>query len=282
MCHGRLIGANVWFGFRSRRSTRIHQQLKKKKSSQRAWWSSSPVGDSSDGDLIKMVTWSLIPFKLLVRCHKIVDIVVAFLILNKTLLTVFFPTACFRELCALCWMLHVRDQLSVSGRKYQAARYGRDGQVFHLGLIVFHVWCINILSWCPMCVCCHPDPCGFRSGIYLHWSSVLDASFSAILLFSQLRGDPPWHTAQPHVWTSSPLSGVKTFSFLFICRQSGLRRVRFSSSLVLLRWWTRWYEPSQKRRSQFESHWEKSITHCCKDWGNAKSSVWTYEHLTFL
>ncbi|XP_041666961.1 ciliogenesis and planar polarity effector 1 isoform X2 [Cheilinus undulatus] len=29
---------------------------------------------------------------------------------------------CFRELCALCWMLHVRDQLSMSCRKYQAAR----------------------------------------------------------------------------------------------------------------------------------------------------------------
>ncbi|KAM4527651.1 ciliogenesis and planar polarity effector 1 isoform 2-T2 [Odontesthes bonariensis] len=29
---------------------------------------------------------------------------------------------CFRELCALCWMLHVRDQLSIHCRKYQAAR----------------------------------------------------------------------------------------------------------------------------------------------------------------
>uniref|UniRef100_A0A7N8WQ10 Ciliogenesis and planar polarity effector 1 n=1 Tax=Mastacembelus armatus TaxID=205130 RepID=A0A7N8WQ10_9TELE len=27
---------------------------------------------------------------------------------------------CFRELCGLCWMLHVRDQLSISCRKYQA------------------------------------------------------------------------------------------------------------------------------------------------------------------
>ncbi|XP_036384605.1 ciliogenesis and planar polarity effector 1 [Megalops cyprinoides] len=34
--------------------------------------------------------------------------------------------ACFRELCGLCWMLHVRDQLSVSCRKYQAAR-NQDG-----------------------------------------------------------------------------------------------------------------------------------------------------------
>ncbi|XP_026995153.2 ciliogenesis and planar polarity effector 1 isoform X2 [Tachysurus fulvidraco] len=29
---------------------------------------------------------------------------------------------CFRELCGLCWMLHVRDQLTASCRKYQAAR----------------------------------------------------------------------------------------------------------------------------------------------------------------
>ncbi|KAM4532203.1 ciliogenesis and planar polarity effector 1 [Fundulus diaphanus] len=29
---------------------------------------------------------------------------------------------CFRELCALCWMLHVRDQLSLHCRKYQAGR----------------------------------------------------------------------------------------------------------------------------------------------------------------
>ncbi|XP_073334518.1 ciliogenesis and planar polarity effector 1 [Pagrus major] len=37
---------------------------------------------------------------------------------------------CFRELCGLCWMLHVRDQLSISCRKYQAARqHGRDEQI---------------------------------------------------------------------------------------------------------------------------------------------------------
>ncbi|XP_035391703.1 ciliogenesis and planar polarity effector 1 [Electrophorus electricus] len=29
---------------------------------------------------------------------------------------------CFRELCGLCWMLHVRDQLTVSCRRYQNAR----------------------------------------------------------------------------------------------------------------------------------------------------------------
>ncbi|XP_013859180.1 uncharacterized protein C5orf42 isoform X2 [Austrofundulus limnaeus] len=29
---------------------------------------------------------------------------------------------CFRELCALCWMLHIRDQLSLHCRRYQAAR----------------------------------------------------------------------------------------------------------------------------------------------------------------
>lgn len=31
-------------------------------------------------------------------------------------------SVCFRELCGLCWMLHVRDQLTVSCRRYQATR----------------------------------------------------------------------------------------------------------------------------------------------------------------
>ncbi|KAJ3604992.1 hypothetical protein NHX12_027043 [Muraenolepis orangiensis] len=36
---------------------------------------------------------------------------------------------CFRDLCGLCWLLHVRDQLSVSCRRYQAARNAqRDAQ----------------------------------------------------------------------------------------------------------------------------------------------------------
>ncbi|KAF5893905.1 ciliogenesis and planar polarity effector 1, partial [Clarias magur] len=38
--------------------------------------------------------------------------------------------ASFRELCGLCWMLHVRDQLTVSCRRYQAARNKtKDSQV---------------------------------------------------------------------------------------------------------------------------------------------------------
>lgn len=57
------------------------------------------------------------------------------------LLTEFFPPVCFRELCALCWMLHVRDQLSISCRKYQAARqHGGDEQVFHVCLIVCYLY----------------------------------------------------------------------------------------------------------------------------------------------
>lgn len=37
---------------------------------------------------------------------------------------------CFRELCGLCWMLHVRDQLTVSCRRYQAVRSNTiDSQV---------------------------------------------------------------------------------------------------------------------------------------------------------
>ncbi|XP_012577329.1 PREDICTED: uncharacterized protein C5orf42 homolog [Condylura cristata] len=35
---------------------------------------------------------------------------------------------CFRELCALCWMLHVRDKLSHSCRQYQKARENVEGK----------------------------------------------------------------------------------------------------------------------------------------------------------
>ncbi|XP_036984869.2 ciliogenesis and planar polarity effector 1 [Artibeus jamaicensis] len=35
---------------------------------------------------------------------------------------------CFRELCALCWMLHVRDELSYSCRQYQKAREDAEGK----------------------------------------------------------------------------------------------------------------------------------------------------------
>lgn len=125
--------------FRSRRSTPIHQLLKKKRLSQRASWSLSPVVDSSNGGLIKTANWTLTPSKPLVRCHSkwIADILINHLLV----LTVSFLQACFRELCGLCWMLHVRDQLSISCRKYQAARqHGRDEQVFNLCLIVFHVY----------------------------------------------------------------------------------------------------------------------------------------------
>uniref|UniRef100_A0A8C4H2B9 Protein JBTS17 n=1 Tax=Dicentrarchus labrax TaxID=13489 RepID=A0A8C4H2B9_DICLA len=54
---------------------------------------------------------------------------------------------CFRELCGLCWMLHVRDQLSISCRKYQAARqHGRDEQVFHLCFDLIPA-CVDALRW---------------------------------------------------------------------------------------------------------------------------------------
>lgn len=44
---------------------------------------------------------------------------------------------------------------------------------------------------------------------------------------------------------------------------------------VFLRWQTRWFEVFQKRKSPSEFLCEKSTTHCCRDWGNAKSSVRT-------
>ncbi|XP_044029035.1 ciliogenesis and planar polarity effector 1 isoform X2 [Siniperca chuatsi] len=53
---------------------------------------------------------------------------------------------CFRELCGLCWMLHVRDQLSISCRKYQAARHnGRDEQI--PGGSEVRSACVDALRW---------------------------------------------------------------------------------------------------------------------------------------
>ncbi|XP_042251450.1 ciliogenesis and planar polarity effector 1 isoform X3 [Thunnus maccoyii] len=53
---------------------------------------------------------------------------------------------CFRELCGLCWMLHVRDQLSISCRKYQAARqHSRDEQI--PGDSEVNSACVDALHW---------------------------------------------------------------------------------------------------------------------------------------
>ncbi|XP_026119483.1 ciliogenesis and planar polarity effector 1 isoform X4 [Carassius auratus] len=49
---------------------------------------------------------------------------------------------CFRELCALCWMLHVRDQLSVSCRKYQAARQQEKDTAVSVSDL-----CVEALCW---------------------------------------------------------------------------------------------------------------------------------------
>ncbi|XP_051907353.1 ciliogenesis and planar polarity effector 1 isoform X1 [Hippocampus zosterae] len=49
---------------------------------------------------------------------------------------------CFRELCGLCWMLHVRDQLSVACRRFQAARMQQDPDNSQV-----HSSCINALLW---------------------------------------------------------------------------------------------------------------------------------------
>uniref|UniRef100_A0A8C6R562 Ciliogenesis and planar polarity effector 1 n=1 Tax=Nannospalax galili TaxID=1026970 RepID=A0A8C6R562_NANGA len=56
---------------------------------------------------------------------------------------------CFRELCALCWMLHIRDQLSYSCRQYQKAREnvkgGKDLDVEFDSCMVEH--CFHALEW---------------------------------------------------------------------------------------------------------------------------------------
>ncbi|KAM9820132.1 LOW QUALITY PROTEIN: ciliogenesis and planar polarity effector 1 [Neosynchiropus ocellatus] len=49
---------------------------------------------------------------------------------------------CFRELCGLCWMLHVRDQLSLSCRKYQAAK-----KQCHDDQVDVNSACVEALLW---------------------------------------------------------------------------------------------------------------------------------------
>ncbi|XP_075698185.1 ciliogenesis and planar polarity effector 1 isoform X2 [Rhinoderma darwinii] len=55
---------------------------------------------------------------------------------------------CFRELCALCWMLHVRERLSITCRQYQKAR--DDGKLFKSAeeidsCVIEH--CFEALEW---------------------------------------------------------------------------------------------------------------------------------------
>ncbi|XP_054842667.1 ciliogenesis and planar polarity effector 1 [Eublepharis macularius] len=57
---------------------------------------------------------------------------------------------CFRELCALCWMLHVRERLSYSCRQYQTAReksenWKESGTPEFDACVVEH--CLNALEW---------------------------------------------------------------------------------------------------------------------------------------
>ncbi|XP_051542049.1 ciliogenesis and planar polarity effector 1 isoform X2 [Myxocyprinus asiaticus] len=52
---------------------------------------------------------------------------------------------CFRELCALCWMLHARDQLTVFCRRYQMARkQDKDPQVSDVSVSDL---CVEALRW---------------------------------------------------------------------------------------------------------------------------------------
>ncbi|XP_055000718.1 ciliogenesis and planar polarity effector 1 [Sorex araneus] len=56
---------------------------------------------------------------------------------------------CFRELCALCWMLHIRDKLSYSCRQYQKARENveekKDTEVEFDSCLVEH--CLSAVEW---------------------------------------------------------------------------------------------------------------------------------------
>ncbi|XP_031215678.1 ciliogenesis and planar polarity effector 1 isoform X2 [Mastomys coucha] len=56
---------------------------------------------------------------------------------------------CFRELCALCWMLHIRDKLSYTCRQYQKARENakieKDLEVEFDSCVIEH--CFHALEW---------------------------------------------------------------------------------------------------------------------------------------
>ncbi|XP_021117150.1 protein JBTS17 isoform X5 [Heterocephalus glaber] len=56
---------------------------------------------------------------------------------------------CFRELCALCWVLHIRDNLSYSCRQYQKARENmrgeKDLEVEFDSCVVEH--CLGAVEW---------------------------------------------------------------------------------------------------------------------------------------
>ncbi|XP_057177009.1 ciliogenesis and planar polarity effector 1 isoform X2 [Triplophysa rosa] len=52
---------------------------------------------------------------------------------------------CFRELCALCWMLHARDQLTISCRRYQSVRnQQKDAQISDVSVADL---CVEALGW---------------------------------------------------------------------------------------------------------------------------------------
>ncbi|XP_075397060.1 ciliogenesis and planar polarity effector 1 isoform X3 [Tenrec ecaudatus] len=58
-------------------------------------------------------------------------------------------TGCFRELCALCWMLHIREKLSYSCRQYQKARENmgkkKEFEVKFDSCVIEH--CLSAVEW---------------------------------------------------------------------------------------------------------------------------------------
>lgn len=110
-------------------------------------------------------------------------------------------------------MLHVRDQLSVSCRKYQALRqHGRHEEV---AVCVWACWCEQLMVP-PNYLYTVPDPCWSRNDICLCWCSELGLSFSAFFVLSQRWRDAAGPAAQPLVWTSLSFSGKNTFLHTFL------------------------------------------------------------------
>ena len=152
--------------------------------------------------------------------------------------------------------------------------------------------CLSILShWCPInilvCICVSQIPSEIRSTCLdaLHWARRF-LPFSCFLNAEEILQD----ILLSLVSELPPLSLVIWPFLASTVTQNDLEGLILHFSLPpvvpLLRWQTHSYEPSQRRRSLSESHWEKSITRWWRDWGNATFLVQTPEktlsHLFYL
>lgn len=159
---------------------------------------------------------------------------------------------------------------------------------YYICVWVCDIFSVNILScWCPVSMHVRiyvpqiPADSEVRSSCVeaLRWARRF-LPFSNFLNAEEMLQD----VLLSLVSELPPISLVKLpISCLFLHKQclSKHNRLILSESFshllptLLYRLQTRWCKPSQERKSLSESRWEKSITRCYRDWGNAVSLVWT-------